>query len=286
MASHPPIPLNEAQRWVGPLTLTLISAIGAIAIFAPFWSPIVPTGSHLTDSPLVTAVLTIACLVVVFANLGPSLNAKATALLGVLVGINIALRIADQSFFPAGEFSPIFLLIILVGYVFGAQMGFLMGAFSLLCSAFFTGGVGPWLPFQMFTAGWMGLCAAWIPGKSTQGTLEVKRGELLRLIAFGFVWGFIYGAIMNLYFWPFIAGGSTGISAAPGTVWTPGISFGETIQRYGAFYLLTSVSADLQRALTNTVLLSVLGVPLLKVFRRFRSRFDYQTVEIIQTEPS
>jgi energy-coupling factor transport system substrate-specific component len=40
-----------------------------------------------------------------------------------------------------------FLLIILTGYVFGARVGFLMGALSLMVSALITGGVGPWLPF-------------------------------------------------------------------------------------------------------------------------------------------
>ena len=57
--------------------------------------------------------------------------------------------------FLARNFAPL----ILGGYVFGARFGFLFGAFALLVSALITGGVGPWLPYQMFAAGWMGLSA-------------------------------------------------------------------------------------------------------------------------------
>src|SRR5262249_54200868 len=189
-----------------------------------------------TDSPLIIGIIIVACLAVTFANLGPSLSSKSIALLGVLVGINIVLRIVDLSFLPPGEFTPIFLLVILVGHVFGSQMGFLMGALTMLASALFTGGIGPWLPFQMFTAGWMGMTAGWLPvrrGENKPGVVEVAS-----LAIFGFAWGFIYGAIINLYFWPFLAAGS---AASASTTWTPGISLSEALARYGAFYLVTSL---------------------------------------------
>ena len=32
-----------------------------------------------------------------------------------------------------------------------------MGALTLFTSAIITGGVGPWLPGQMFVAGWVGM---------------------------------------------------------------------------------------------------------------------------------
>ena len=44
------------------------------------------------------------------------------------------------------------------------------------------------------------------------------RLEVVVLAAYGWVWGFVYGAIMNLWFWPFARGGSLD--------WVPGMSFG------------------------------------------------------------
>jgi len=39
-----------------------------------------------------------------------------------------------------------------------AAMG---GALGILVSALATGGVGPWLPYQLFAAGWVGMGAGW-----------------------------------------------------------------------------------------------------------------------------
>ena len=36
--------------------------------------------------------------------------------------------------------------------MFGPALGFLLGSTALLTSALLTGGVGPWLPFQMLAA--------------------------------------------------------------------------------------------------------------------------------------
>jgi energy-coupling factor transport system substrate-specific component len=69
--------------------------------------------------------------------IGPgSSNSKMIALLGMLVAVDAALRLIP-SLLGA---SPIFLLIILVGYAYGASFGFLMGSLTLLVSAFITGG--------------------------------------------------------------------------------------------------------------------------------------------------
>lgn len=270
-----------ANSRVGGLTLALVTLVGIIAFVAPFFAPALSqadsTNARLGDSPLITLALSGACLVVLFANVGPALSSRAVALLGVLVAINVVLRAFDLSFFPPGEFSPIFLSIGLVGYVFGAQMGFLMGALTMLSSALFTGGVGPWLPFQMFAAGWMGMTAALLPGAgSAQGAL---RGEVIRLAIFGLCWGFLYGIILNLYFWPFLAGGAD-------IAWAPGASLVDGVRRYVTFYVLQSAGPDSVRALGNAALMLALGAPLLRIFRRFRARFSYVAVPIPSGRPN
>ena len=43
----------------------------------------------------------------------------------------------------------------------GSRLGFMMGALTMLVSGPLTaGGIGPWTPYQMMAAGWVGLGAA------------------------------------------------------------------------------------------------------------------------------
>ena len=144
---------------------------------------------------------------------GAGNHARSVALLGALVAIDATLRLVP-SFLGA---SPIFALIVLVGYVFGPRFGFVMGTLTLLLSAAITAGVGPWLPFQMLCTGWVGVAAGWLPKwKST-------RAELATAAAFGAVAGFAYGALMNLYSWPFAA---PGVTEDVGLYWSPALSVG------------------------------------------------------------
>src|SRR6185437_8863127 len=114
--------------------------------------------------------------------------------------------------------SPIFFLPICVGFVWGPSFGFLLGAASIAVSGLLTGGIGPWLPFQMMTLGWVGLTAGLLPGRGippspnpspVRGRGGLSRASatqsLIALAIFGALWGFLFGAIMNLWFWPFAA---------------------------------------------------------------------------------
>jgi energy-coupling factor transport system substrate-specific component len=226
-------------------------------------------------------------------------------MLGVLVAVSSVLRFLEVAFPMPGGFSPIFAPIIIAGYVFGGRFGYLMGTFTLLTSALIIGGVGPWLPYQMFTAGWAGLTAGWLgqtvdassrlrstqatglrtgvglrtapsscgvsyfTSQATGKTMGATRSRILILCIFGFIWGLLYGAIINVYFWPFTGGPAD-------QTWTPGIGLGETLTRYGAFYVVTSLAWDLARAVGNAALILVLGSPMVKALERFRRRFNFE----------
>jgi energy-coupling factor transport system substrate-specific component len=82
----------------------------------------------------------------------------------------------------------------------------------------------------------------------------------------------LYGAIVNLYFWPFVAG--TGEQ-----VWAPGLGLRETLARYAAFYAVTSLGWDLVRAVGNAALILALGAPTVRALARFRHRFHFEVVE-------
>jgi len=278
----------------------LSATIGVLAFVYPFLLDMQARGSigiaHGHDAPLVTTALVGLSLVALLVELqGQAMSAKTVALLGVLVAIASVLRFVEVAFPVPGGFSPVFAPIILSGYVFGGRFGFLMGAFTLLVSGLITGGVGPWLPYQMFTAGWVGMTAGWLtrltPHASrftphtSRFTFHVSRftsrtphpnhslgfgtWDLGFLSIFGFAWGLLYGVIINIYFWPFAAGPIE-------RTWTPGIGLGETLARYAAFYAATSLGWDLVRAAGNAALILLLGAPTVRALARFRRRFDFE----------
>ncbi len=248
------------------------SLVGLAAFLYPFLLPAFrhgaapDPGAGAAAAPLVFALVTALCLLAIVAELAGAdavsgASSKTVALLGVLVATDATLRLAP-TFLGA---SPIFPLMLLVGAVYGPALGFQMGALTILLSAFLTGGIGPWLPYQMLGAGWVGLTAGWLPRPAN------PRLRLLLLAAFGALWGFLYGAILNLTLWPF-----AGAGADTALYWVPGLGFGESLLRYGRFYLVTSLVHDLFRAVGNAVILLAIGGPILRVLERFHSRFTWQ----------
>jgi energy-coupling factor transport system substrate-specific component len=193
---------------------------------------------------------------------GEATSAKVVAALGMLVSAASVLRFVETAIPGPGGFSPIFAPVILAGYVFGARFGFLMGSFTLLVSALITGGIGPWFPYQMFVAGWVGFSAGLLPHPSN------PRLELLLLLLAGVFWGLLFGFITNLYFWPFFTGDAGQSMEAGAGVMT-------NVRRYLAFYAATSLLWDIARVVGNVLLLLVLGMPAVRALSRFRDRFQF-----------
>jgi energy-coupling factor transport system substrate-specific component len=253
-------------------TLALASLIGLAAFLYPFFLTSAPqTGmlAHASDAPLLTVLLLGLCLAVIFASLtSQQMTSKFVAVLGVLTAIGAVLRAVPG---PAG-FNAIFLLPILAGYAYGPTFGFLLGALSLLVSALVGGGVGPWLPYQMFSTGWVGLLSGWLPELRRR-----RRWEPVMLAAWGALLGLLFGAIMNIWFWPFIGGGGQ-----TGQMWQPGMAVWATLRNYAAFYVATSLWWDAARAGGNALLILLFGGTILRVLRRFRSRFRFEVTPEVE----
>jgi energy-coupling factor transport system substrate-specific component len=284
------------RRWRTTIVLAITSLIGVAAFLSPFWLARTQTTgadrtAHGGDAPLLFAVIGVFCLVVLLIETGGGADpdAKRVALLGVLVAANAALRLIPGIFGA----SPIFFLPICVGFVWGPSFGFLLGAASIAVSGLLTGGIGPWLPFQMMTLGWVGLTAGLLPGRrvppSPNPSLVRGRGELsppsatqslIALAIFAALWGFLFGAIMNLWFWPFAAPASP---AESGLYWAPGLGVGETMRRYLVFYGATSAVYDAFRAAGNVAMFALFGRPVLLLLLRFRDRFTWQPVTALPT---
>lgn len=250
------------------------SLIGVVAFLYPFWLPgLMQTRqiglAHGQTAPFVLSLLVFLCLVVLLLEVQQDgISTRLVALLGVLVALNTVLRFAEVAVPGPGGFSPIFFLIITTGYVFGARFGFLMGALTLFVSSLVTGGVGPWLPYQMLTAAWMGMSAAPFKPLLARLGLANRVPEVVVLAALSAWWGLTYGLIMNIWFWPFASGD-------PSQYWQAGITLWETLERYAAFYLVTSLAWDLLRAFGNALLMFAFGLPTLRLLRRFHARFAF-----------
>lgn len=256
---------------IGPrskLTIVMASFVGFIAFFWPF---VVAPGvfSDNTTAPLMFAALLVLILAVVLAQIGEGgMDAKAIAMLGVLSALGAALRPLDAG--TAGV-ETIFFTLVLAGRVFGAGFGFTLGCTTLFASALITGGVGPWMPYQMFACAWVGLVAGLLPRAT-------GRREVLMLAVYGAVSGYVYGFLINLSFWPFFLGPQSSIA------YVPGASVAENAHHYLIFDATTSLGFDTGRAITTFICIILVGPAMLATFRRASRRAAFEAPVLI-TDP-
>ncbi len=114
----------------------------------------------------------------------------------------------------------------------------------------------------MLAMGWVCLGAGLLPGPARLR----GRGELALIAAYGAAASLLYGVIMNLQGWPYIAGLASSISFVPGD------PVSENLVRFAAYCLTTSLGWDLPRAALTVVLCLTLGTPVLRALRRATRR--------------
>lgn len=251
----PAVPLGR----LGSLAVAVASVIGAASFLWPLFIPQHASlnEAHSADAPFVVAVLLPLLLVAVLGEFSRGgLDAKGVALLGVLGACGAALRLPSGG---AAGFEPVFFLLFPAGYVLGRNFGFLLGTSTLFASALVTGGVGPWLPFQMLAAGWIGYGAGCLP------RLKGRR-ELAMLAAYAAGACLLYGALMDLWFWPFATGTTSTLS------FQPGASVAHNLVRFLLFHFSTALGFDIPRAAVNSALVLVAGRPVLNALRRANHR--------------
>jgi energy-coupling factor transport system substrate-specific component len=246
--------------------LLVVTLVGVAAFTWPFFAGAGATANtgglpHSTDAPWLFVALLPLLLAVLFAEIADgSLDAKGIAMLGVLAACGAALRPIGGG---ATGFTGVFFLMIPAGRVLGRGFGFVLGALTLFASALLTAGVGPWLPFQMVAAGWVGFGAGCLP--PARG-----RREVFLLAAYAALAGLAYGLVMNLWFWPFAHDYPRAIS------YLPGAAFETNLVHWLHHDVVTSLGFDLPRALGNFAFLLVAGRPVLAALRRAarRAAFD------------
>lgn len=246
--------------------LVLVSAVGVAALGWPFLAPPASqVSAHAQDAPWLFAGLLVLLVAVVAATISESgLGPKAVAMLGVLAATGAALRPIGAG--TAG-LEPMFFLMVLSGRVLGPGFGFVLGSVTMFASALLTGGVGPWMPFQMLAMGWFTMGAGLLPGPDRLR----GRGELGLLAAYGFLAAFAYGTAMNLAGWPFMG------TLASNIAFDPDAAVPANLARFAAYCLATSLGWDLGRAVITVVLTVLLGPTVLKALRRATRRAAFET---------
>ena|GEM_PF-11355 len=245
-------------RRLAGVTIALASLVGCGVLAAPLWPGGGAVAARAAGVPVLLGGIVLLCFAAAALEAGVGLGPKAVAMLGALVAFNSVLRFVEVIVPGPGEFSPIFALVILAGFAYGARFGFLTGALTLIVSALITGGVGPWLPYQMLAAGWVGLSAGWLPGAG--GGRVPSRSTVWALAVFGALWGIGYGVILTLWDWQFREIGAAG---PPVDAW----------RRFAVFYLATSLPFDAFRAAGNAALVAVAGGPTLTLLGRLGRPF-------------
>ncbi len=269
---------RESAIRLGPRSVAVL-VVASLAGLAMFLWPLIlqpAPGVERVDQPFIFMVLLPVVVLVVVAELTEGgMDSKILAVLAVLTAVNGALRLLGAG--TAG-IETVFFLLIVAGRVYGAGFGFVLGCTSLFASALLSSGVGPWVPFQMMCAAWIGMGAGLLPERLR------GRAEIAALVAYGVVAAYAYGFLMNLTSWPFTLG-----IAAPGTVDTaqmvPGDPVLENLHRFVVYTLLTSTWGwDTGRAITTALCLVVLGPALLTTLRRALRRANYAgTVHVSPT---
>ena len=241
----------------------LVLSLASLLSIAGFTWPFFYAGEDLPQTQVFFLLAIVAAVILVMVEISSArLDAKSVALLGVLAALISALRPLGAG---AVGIEPMWFVLILSARVFGASFGFLLGIISMFASALLTGGVGPWLGYQMFAAAWVGLAAGLLP-KKLRG-----RSEIAMLLVFGVFAAGAFGILMDLQFWPWALGSNTQLS------YIPGGSIAENLSRFITFHFASAMAWDIPRAIFTSVLIAFTGPSVLSALRRTYTRAAFLT---------
>ena len=233
-----------------------VTCVGLLAFGWPFLSSLVSLshGALVSIAAGVALGADLALLLLSFAEVS---DPKILALIGVLSALAAAARMLSVG---AGGIEFIFVVVILAGRVLGPRGGFAVGALGIVVSSLMWGGFGPWTPFQMLAVGWVGAGAGLILGRSSR---IGERIEVAVLAGYGVVVSYLFGLLMNLWFWPLAVGSGTSLSLETGD------GLIDNLARFTLYSLATStLTWDTVRAITTVVTLLLVGRASLKALRR------------------
>ncbi len=208
------------------------------------------------DWGFITTAAAIAAIIILLYQLEKSsFNARQISLAAALTAFAAAGRMitgVGMLFLQPTMFLPL-----ITGWVMGAKMAFLVGAMTPLVANFFMG-QGPWTPFQMLAWGLIGLSGALLkhicPGAGS-----------VHLTLMSCVWGYLYGAIMDIWQWA-------------------AFMHPLTLKGYLALWL-AGFSFDSMRAVGNLFFCGVLGAQTVKILTYYQKKMNIQYLEELDLPP-
>ena len=238
----------------------VVFSLVALGIFA--WPLLAGSGLVEAGAAITLSLVAIPVIVLVLSLMADSSlrSVNTLALVGALSGVAALARVLSTGF---GGFELVFVVVILAGRALGPRPGFVVGVLAIALSSLVWGGFGPWTPYQMIALGWVGLGAGLIPTKWGRQFRVGSRTEVLVLAAYGVVASYLFGLLMNLWFWPLAVGPETSISLDSTA------SLGENLASFLLYTLATStLTWDTVRAITTVVTLVLVGGAALRALRR------------------
>ncbi len=253
----------SSLRKIPPAVVYLaIPIVGTAAFSWPFWIDTKGNAGHSADAWIWAALVSALAVGAVALELKrASMTAAGIAILGVLASMTGLLRIVDL---PGGG-SGMFFLLILAAAALGPRCGVLLAFAAMAAGGVITGGVGPWLPFQMLALAVVGAFAGLL-GNLTSHLRP--RAETMVLGFYGFIAAFAYGLVINLWDWPLRESSGSDIA------FNSSLGFADTVGTYWRFYTATSLAWDGAGAIANSIIIVSVGTPVLLALRRVQHRIS------------
>lgn len=169
------------------------------------------------------------------------MNSKEIPLISTMATLAAISRIP---FAALMSIQPTTFIVMITGYVFGPQIGFMVGAVAALVSNFFLG-QGPWTPWQMFCWGMCGFLSALLSKKTKGFNLKV-------FVILSGICGYLFGWIMNIWHWV-------------------GFVYPLTFRTFVATYI-ASIPFDTLHAIGNIIFSIVFGKSFYYILVRFKKK--------------
>jgi len=221
------------------IVVLLLACIAICIIFT--FTFIKEFSEHWEIFTLVMMIFTISIMFLQFER--GKMTSKEISLVAILSGFSAVSRVP---FAAIPSVQPCTYIIICTGYVFGPLAGFMVGAITALVSNMFLG-QGPWTIFQMFAWGAVGATSSTLPKLKIKG---------VGIVVFGAIWGYLFGWIMNIWYWMLYI-------------------YPHTFPTF-LFTMVNSVWFDTLHALGNAVFLVFLGEKTITILNRYKCRFHVE----------